>query len=278
MCGIGGLIKLKGNLNRKLAKELSKKLLLNLEERGSDATGMALLNMSKDIYRFSILKNGMNAKSFIKTKSFQNLFDKEFNVVLLHTRAATHGSEKDNTNNHPHFNKKTQNILIHNGMIENDDKLKDKFKLELDGVCDSEIILKLIDKLSFDKAIKEIIGNLAIAYTNEKDRTLTLYRNDESPLIIAYDIKEDIFIFASTEEMFGNLCLIEKEITCGDLKLIKQADDFYYKELDNFQKIVFNFKNKKIQSKYIKNKSQFYFIDTKEFIFNNPSKEQHMNF
>jgi glucosamine 6-phosphate synthetase-like amidotransferase/phosphosugar isomerase protein len=59
-------------------------------------------------------------------------------MVIGHCRYATHGSPQDNRNNHPH--PAGAGLLVHNGVVRNDDDLVARYGLVRRGECDSETL------------------------------------------------------------------------------------------------------------------------------------------
>jgi hypothetical protein len=126
MCGIAGWYSWG---NQRPDAGMVRGLLLANMERGTSATGMAWLSPSGKI---RIRKAEGPADAFIKAQS-----DGLFNEVasspraLLHARATTKGSEKENANNHPVFGLGW--LAVHNGTINNDDDLW-KYYTKTEGV------------------------------------------------------------------------------------------------------------------------------------------------
>ena len=84
-----------------------------LETRGRDASGFAFIVDDQLIVRKEPIKSSL----FVKKKDWQDVELPK--IMILHTRAATQGDNKNNVNNHPLFNK--QGIaIVHNGIIYND--------------------------------------------------------------------------------------------------------------------------------------------------------------
>lgn len=181
MCGIIGY---KGSKN---ASEIVIEGLKKLEYRGYDS------------YGFAIKQN--NSFEIIKEVGKIHKFNKELpksNIAIAHTRWSTHGSvTKENA--HPHV---YNNIaIVHNGIIENYQELKNKLKNhEFKSETDTEVIAHLIGEsnLPFEQAFKETIkqldGTFAILAIN-KDSDQILAARKGSPLVIG--IKDNDYFIAS---------------------------------------------------------------------------------
>ena len=179
MCGIIGYIG-KNNALKVITDGLKQ-----LEYRGYDSAGIAIKN-NNEIKIF---------KSVGKIKELEKKIDYtiQSDIGIGHTRWATHGSVNI-TNSHPH--KVGSITLVHNGIIENYEQLKQeliKNNYQLKSDTDTEIACGYIDYLyQKDKniittlnKIKDIFkGNYAFAILVDNDNYLYATRKD-SPLIIA---------------------------------------------------------------------------------------------
>ena len=78
---------------------------------------------------------------------------------ISHTRWATHGKPTDQ-NAHPHFDASGKLALVHNGVIENYQALKDQLTRDGDrkfsSETDTEVLAHLIGKLYDDSAVAEV--------------------------------------------------------------------------------------------------------------------------
>ena len=110
MCGIVAYI------GKKEAYNIVVKGLKRLEYRGYDSAGIALLN-DAEINLYKRQGKVANLEEFALRKDISG------SVGIGHTRWATHGLPND-TNAHPHISMDGHIALIHNGIIENYDKLR----------------------------------------------------------------------------------------------------------------------------------------------------------
>ncbi|HRW63688.1 MAG TPA: class II glutamine amidotransferase, partial [Bacteroidales bacterium] len=113
MCGIVGYI------GEKQAYPILVNGLKRLEYRGYDSAGISLYNNEIKIYK----KRGKVAdlEAFVADKDITG------NIGIGHTRWATHGEPND-VNAHPHVSMNGHFVLIHNGIIENYSRLKEKLE------------------------------------------------------------------------------------------------------------------------------------------------------
>jgi predicted glutamine amidotransferase len=195
MCGIAGVIRYG---EQPITEEMIGLLLAGNEHRGVDATGMAFSRKDGSIV---VCKNDQPAWTFVSSKLYLEFIEQflkdDIWAVLLHTRAATCGSPRDNNNNHPMFAGKC--AAIHNGMIANDDSLFKSHAITRKAETDSDIIRALIDKYGItEKGVKElgrIIGSVATAVVHPEYPKKMILARSGSPLTIASN--ESHFMFSS---------------------------------------------------------------------------------
>jgi len=146
MCGIATVAigrRSRGRIPYPLLRNVCKELMVELQPRGIDAAGVAVINEGA---ASRVFKKPLRPERFVARPMFgemMNLIGPQTNFVMLHARATTVGSTEQNFNNHPIV---TEPIVgIHNGTLYNEDKLFDRFKKDFDrdGDVDSEIIFKL---------------------------------------------------------------------------------------------------------------------------------------
>jgi predicted glutamine amidotransferase len=190
MCGIGGFsLSDKSKLN---ARTLSNALLAELDVRGGEASGYAVQTKDSTIV---FKKNVAGAKLNLKR------MPKNARIGILHTRLATHGSPKDNANNHPVMSPDQSISLVHNGVIYNHNLVRSELKTKLPEV-DSSVIPAILEK--YDRDITQfsmLDGDASVAWLDDNDRgVLRVARISHSPLTIA-QLKDGSFVFASTRQI-----------------------------------------------------------------------------
>jgi predicted glutamine amidotransferase len=182
MCGIAGILRVG---KEPIAAEQLKSLLLGIQHRGTDATGIAIQN-GKDVH---VYKTDEIAWKFIEAKQTAAFLEEhllpETDVVLLHTRAATQGDPAEFKNNHPMWAGKS--AVIHNGMIQNDDEL---FK-EMGGrkaETDSDVIRAIVDKYGMTKKgikqLQRLRGSCAAAIVSTEFPGKLMLLRAGSPLVL----------------------------------------------------------------------------------------------
>jgi glutamine---fructose-6-phosphate transaminase (isomerizing) len=182
MCGIVGYI------GEKQAYPILIKGLKRLEYRGYDSAGIALINSECNIYKCK----GKVADLEVEVVG-KNI---EGTIGLGHTRWATHGEPNDE-NAHPHTSMNGKFIIIHNGIIENYNRLKEKLinrGYTFYSDTDTEVLANLIEYIylkgnvdaetAVALALSKVIGayGLVIACKDEKDHLIAARKG--SPLVI----------------------------------------------------------------------------------------------
>jgi glucosamine--fructose-6-phosphate aminotransferase (isomerizing) len=129
MCGIIGYV------GKKSASPILLEGLRRLEYRGYDSAGVAVLDKARLVVRKKIGKIDEGIARLLKAQPVTGT------LGIAHTRWATHGVPADK-NSHPHFDQSEKIAVVHNGVIENYDKLKQrlvavghKFKSDTDTEC-----------------------------------------------------------------------------------------------------------------------------------------------
>lgn len=237
MCGIVGYVGKKENALQVLINSLK-----TLEYRGYDSSGIAFFNDGQ----IKTIKEKGKINELEKLIDFKTLS----NIGIAHTRWATCGIA-DKINAHPHSCEKI--TIVHNGIIENYDVLKDELQQEgcnFKSQTDSEVIAVLLNKYyksnkdiihSIVKLKKVLVGSYAIAilcsdfpdsiFAIRKDSPLIVARNDEASFV-ASDVPA---ILNYTDQYF---ILEEKEIAilkCDSIKVIDENSNIITKNFLTFE-------------------------------------------
>lgn len=180
MCGIVGYIGI-NNTKDVLLTGLEK-----LEYRGYDSAGIAALN--KDgLHLFKV--NGRIAE--LREKIDSTI---QATIGIGHTRWATHGKPSV-VNSHPHQSASGRFTLVHNGVIENYDDIREHYlnQVTLKSETDTEIIVQLIEVLfdqtqdvlaAFRQAMQLLKGSYAIALLDKDNQDLIYVAKNKSPLLV----------------------------------------------------------------------------------------------
>ncbi len=132
MCGIVGYV------GRKEAAPILLEGLRRLEYRGYDSAGLAALDGREIVAR---KKKGKIDEGLARLLDEQPL---PGCLGLGHTRWATHGPPSDE-NSHPHFDQAGRIAVVHNGVIENYERLKDHLVGHtFTSTTDTEVLAHLI--------------------------------------------------------------------------------------------------------------------------------------
>ena len=194
MCGIVG-----GVAERSITEVLIEGLK-RLEYRGYDSAGLALLNNQKILRERRVGK----VANLAEAVSEQHLTG---HVGIAHTRWATHGKPTEN-NAHPHVSGDV--AVVHNGIIENYQELKDELQALgyiFTSQTDTEVVAHLVnDALKQTDSLLEAVQNivprlkgayaLGIIHTGHTDELITV--REGSPLVIGVGIGEN---FISSDQL-----------------------------------------------------------------------------
>ena len=224
MCGLCGFAT-KLEVNDKLTNEQKDKkaralkgLMLAMEDRGNDSTGLAFIK-DNDL---EIIKKAKKAQEFIKSSQIDKAFLENPNIVIGHTRAATAGEVNDE-NAHPFL--KGSIVGAHNGIVSNCLEIDKKVNV------DSEIIFQLLNKSNnnFEKTFKRLSGSFAITWANLKEPNKVFLVRNELPLSVVYVPEIKTYFWASTEyalrSVVGILFKSTKEVWEPSLNCVYAFDE-----------------------------------------------------
>jgi len=185
MCGIVGYAG-----NRQAAPILLEGLS-KLEYRGYDSAGVCVhgegnLQVAKAKGRLQTLSDQIDGGNAIRGV-----------VGIGHTRWATHGAPSD-INSHPHLSDSGKIAVVHNGIIENEARLREK--LEKKGIhfhseTDTEVVANLVGHYyakygdflrAVRKAVSRIEGSYALGILCMDDPDTIVAVKKDSPLIFGF--------------------------------------------------------------------------------------------
>ncbi|MDT8393487.1 MAG: glutamine--fructose-6-phosphate transaminase (isomerizing) [Bacteroidales bacterium] len=193
MCGIVGYI------GPREAYPILIKGLRRLEYRGYDSAGVALLNGNLNVYKCR--GKVADLEHFVKGKDIKGT------LGMAHTRWATHGEPND-SNAHPHYSQSEKLAIIHNGIIENYQTLREELINRghtFSSETDTEVLIQLVEdilgngKVNLEEAIRialsQVIGAYAIVIISRDDNNTIYAARKGSPLVVGIGTNE--FFLAS---------------------------------------------------------------------------------
>ena len=234
MCGIVGYI---GN---KEAYPIIINGLKRLEYRGYDSAGFVV-----------------NAGKFISEKTKGKVSDLEEKSAkdtlsgatfgIGHTRWATHGVPND-VNSHPHFSNSGKLVIVHNGIIENYQPIKQRLLKEgyvFHSDTDTEVLINFIEYIKNKKqlpleeavryALNEVVGAYAIAVMEEDHPSKMVVARLGSPLVIG--IGENEFYIASDASPFIEYTQNALYLEDGEMATIEFNQEIQVRKIHNNEEV-----------------------------------------
>lgn len=197
MCGIVGYI------GEKQAFPILIEGLKKLEYRGYDSAGVALVKDQGELNVYKTTGKVANLETLVEGK------DIEGHVGIAHTRWATHG-EPSVKNAHPHVSMDGNIAVVHNGIIENYQVLKQQLVdrgYMFNSTTDTEVLCQLIDYYynnngsnllsAVCSALNDVIGAYAIVVTEKKNPHHLVAARQSSPLVVGVGKDNKEFFIAS---------------------------------------------------------------------------------
>ena len=179
--------------------------LKSLEYRGYDSAGIAGLKGGELLYCKQVGKVSQLEKE-VENKNL------ELDSAIAHTRWATHGIPSK-INAHPHFDEAHALALVHNGIIENHESLRQMLVdkgVKFTSQTDTEVVAHLIAGFYKDdilKAVQEAIpllqGSFAIAIIHRDFPDQIIAIAHESPLVIGIG-KDEVFVSSDFRAFAGH--------------------------------------------------------------------------
>ena len=214
MCGIFAYIGKKNN-----AAEIIFDGLKTLEYRGYDSWGIATQNHKKIIIEKHL---GKLPKKLPKS----NISNHKSGIGIGHTRWATHGGVTL-LNTHPHLDCTRQISVLHNGIIENYQELKQELQAKnhvFKSETDTEVLAHLLEEYTKNdrlldamrKTFNRLRGLNAVVAVNANNKEIIAAKNG-SPLVAGIDDNNEFFLASDTA---GILPYTSKIIFLKDNELI----------------------------------------------------------
>ena len=236
MCGIVGYI------GERQAAPILLDGLEKLEYRGYDSSGIAVCNDGKI--------NMVKAKGRLKVVSEMTHDGATLpgTLGIGHTRWATHGEPSD-VNAHPHMNKDGSIVVVHNGIIENYLKLKNRLiekGYEFISDTDTEVVAHMLDNYYDGNPLRTIAK---VMHRMEGSYALGIIFNDHPDELYAVR-KDSPLIVGKAED--GNL--IASDVPA----ILKYTRDVYFIENEEIVKLTedniefFNVDEEPIEKKSVK--------------------------
>jgi glutamine---fructose-6-phosphate transaminase (isomerizing) len=197
MCGIIGYV------GKQAAAPILLEGLRRLQYRGYDSAGIAVLCDGALNIRKKVGKIDDGLAHLLQEQPISG------RIGIGHTRWATHGPPSDE-NSHPHLDQSGRIAIVHNGVIENCDSLKERFLKAghtFRSATDTEVLAHLIgDYYEHPRkpvseghpltqavcgALREVIGTYGLAVISQDHPDLIVGARRGSPLIIGIGESEN---------------------------------------------------------------------------------------
>ncbi|MCU0770691.1 MAG: glutamine--fructose-6-phosphate transaminase (isomerizing) [Verrucomicrobia bacterium] len=239
MCGIIGYV------GKRQAGPVLLDGLRRLEYRGYDSAGVAVLNEARLLTRKKKGKIDEGLARLMQQEAVSG------HLGIGHTRWATHGAPSDE-NSHPHLDQSAHIALVHNGVIENFDHLKQELTREghtFQSATDTEVLAHLIGKhyeafrtetpkngqthpltKAVVSALKEVIGTYGIAVLCTDHPDILVGARRGSPLIVGVGHQEN-FLASDAAAIVAHT---RQVVYLNDLDVVTlSAGDFKVERLDS---------------------------------------------
>ncbi len=222
MCGIIGI------LSNNIVAERLIDGLSRLEYRGYDSAGVATIHENAITKRRSEGKL-QSLKDLLQQKPLQGT------VGIGHTRWATHGSPT-HQNAHPHATDRV--AVVHNGIIENYQLLKDgliKNGVVFKSETDTEVVVHLIDQalqsgksaeIAVQETLSKLHGAFALAIIFKDHPNMLIGARRGSPLALGI-CDDELFLGSDAWALAPwtqKVCYLEE----GDVVVMKRSNNFAY--------------------------------------------------
>ncbi len=233
MCGIIGYI------GSKPAQNIILDGLRRLEYRGYDSAGICTLNAGK--FELRKKKGRINDLGNVLRQQ-----PAKGNTGIGHTRWATHGAPTDE-NAHPHLDQSGKIALVHNGVIENHQQLKDRLLAKghkFTSQTDTEVLAHLVGEYyeqvhagkngtalaeAVRLALKEVIGTYGIAVVHTDHTNTIVGARRGSPLLIGVG-RDENFLASDVSAIVAHT---RRVVYLNDFEIVTLTrDDFHVSTIE----------------------------------------------
>jgi glucosamine--fructose-6-phosphate aminotransferase (isomerizing) len=231
MCGIVAYI------GEREAYPILIKGLKRLEYRGYDSSGVAIIQ-DKNLVVYKKKGKVNELEKFVNGTSIVG------NIGIGHTRWATHGLPND-VNAHPHISEDNKIAIIHNGIIENYNTIKEELLSRgrtFTSETDTEVLVQFIreiqesQKVSLFEAVRivlnEVIGAYAIVVLDKENPDQLIAAKKSSPLVVGIGENNEFFIASDATpivEYTQNVVYLEDE----EIAIINRNEGLKLKNIKN---------------------------------------------
>jgi len=211
--------------------------LHRLEYRGYDSSGIAIINGDLNLYK----RKGKveELEKFVKGKNVSGT------IGIAHTRWATHGEPND-INAHPHYSQNKELAIIHNGIIENYNALREELQNRghvFESETDTEVLIHLIEDVKLNAkldliesvrvALNQVVGAYAIVVISKHDDGKLIAAKKGSPMVIG--VGDNEFFIASDAtpivEYTRKVVYLEDE----EMAILEKGKDIELKSISNIK-------------------------------------------
>ncbi|NPV59711.1 MAG: glutamine--fructose-6-phosphate transaminase (isomerizing) [Actinobacteria bacterium] len=193
MCGIIGYV------GDRPVKETLFRGLRRLEYRGYDSAGIAV----HDGERIALLKRKGNLDTLAP---HLGILPGDAAMGIAHTRWATHG-HPSTENAHPHLDCEGEIAVVHNGIIENFQELREELESRghrFRSQTDSEVVAHLVEERyegdlleAVRSALREIEGAYALVVMSSREPGVLVGARKDSPLVLGLGEGENLLASAT---------------------------------------------------------------------------------
>lgn len=187
MCGIFGYLGSKDSVKTVIEG------LKRLEYRGYDSAGIAGFNDLKELVYSKVVGKVGALENDLQKKGLK------LNLAISQTRWATHGKVTE-ANAHPHFDQHRHLALVHNGIIENHESLRQQLRdkgVVFESDTDTEVVAHLISNCysgnileAVQKTVAQLQGSYAIALIHRDFPDQIIAVAHQSPMVIGIGVNE----------------------------------------------------------------------------------------